>query len=364
MIEVKVSYHVLAGEWLCQPLAGLQMLFKKKEINLKVDIHLIKKLPHSEYLEIIVSNKYILLDLHDGDTTDDKYYEQFNIIFKRSIDPQVLSKRKEASKFQPYGLNYLSTCKGNPYFSPNANNIWKFFTSKEALIRLTKNLINKYSNYLPINRKTVDLLDYSYFDYIPRKKTIDVLFLTRLWFPYDIFNTENKIKDAFKKHPELIKTYNLDLLRISVIKYLNSQHDLKSVAGISHTSNLLSEHKNLTVNGDITQRRNFISLARESKICVTTTGLWDSIGWKFGEFINLGCVVLTESNVHIVKENLVLNQNYFEFNNLDDFKNKINILLGDNDLLDKVASNNILYACKHLKPDCLMSDILNKFAIT
>ena len=359
MLEVQVSYHVLAGEWLCQPLAGLQMLFNKKEINLKVDIHLSKKMPHSEYLEIYIENKHVLLDLHDGDLIDDKYFEKYDMVFKRSIDPAVLSKRAEPNKFKLYGLNYFTTCSGNPYYSPNFINLCKFFSSKEAFLRLTRNLLNKFGGVLPLNRQTVDLIDDSYFDYYPTQKTNDILFLTRLWFPYDKYNTEEKMQAAFIQHPELFKTYKLDLLRISVIEYLNSQSAFKSVAGISYTSNLLPKHKKLVLNDTVTQRKNFISLARSSKICVTTTGLWGSVGWKFGEFIHLGCVVLTETNVHMVKENLIEEENYFEFNNLDEFKNKVNTLLTDSKLLDKVSDNNVLYTCKHLKPDCLMLEMLN-----
>lgn len=359
MLEVQVSYHVLAGEWVSQPLSGLKMLSDKNEINLKVDIHLNNKIPHSEYLEIYIENKYVLIDLNDGDLLDDKYFEKYDLVFKRSIDPVVLSKRAEPNKFKLYGLNYFTTCPGNPYYTPNSSNFYKFFTSKQAVVRLTKNLLTKFGSVSPFKRQTVDLLDYTYFDYYPAKKTNDVLFLTRLWFPYDIYDTEEKIREASIQHPELITTYNLDLLRISVIEYLNSQSAFKSVAGISSTPNLLEKHKKLVLSAETTQRKNFISLARKSKICVTTTGLWGSIGWKFGEFIHLGSVVLTEKNLHMVKDNLVQEENYFEFNDLDEFKDKINRLLADSELLDKVSENNILYTCKHLKPDCLMADMLS-----
>ena len=219
MLNVKVSYHVLAGEWISQPLTGLQLLLKNDVIKLSVDIHQKRKIPHSQYLEIYFDNKRVLLDLHDGDLTADKYYRNYHLIFKRSIDPYVLNKRAEPNKFKLYGLNYFTTCMKNPYYNPKFFNLLNFFTSKAALFRLSKNLINKYSNILPIKRQTVDLLDYNYFEYYPVKKTNDVLFLTRLWFPYDTFNTEEKMQRAFLEHPTLKKTYDLDQLRISVIEY-------------------------------------------------------------------------------------------------------------------------------------------------
>ena len=123
---------------------------------------------------------------------------------------------------------------------------------------------------------------------------------------------------------------------------------------------MLPLHQNLVLPTTVTQRRHFIHLARESKICVTTTGLWDSIGWKFGEFINLGCAVLTECKVHLVSDGLLEGRNYFEFKGLEGFKNKINMLLKDAELLEIVSENNILYSNKHLKPDCLMLEILDE----
>ena len=61
----------------------------------------------------------------------------------------------------------------------------------------------------------------------------------------------------------------------------------------------------------------FLNIVKSSDICIATTGLHKSIGWKFGEYIAASRAIITEPLYYEIPGELKRGSNYLEFRNVE-----------------------------------------------
>ena len=110
----------------------------------------------------------------------------------------------------------------------------------------------------------------------------------------------------------------------------------------------------------MTKRENFLNEVKKSSICITTTGLFDSIGWKFAEYIAASRAIVTEPLCYELPGNISKNRNFLEFKNPTELIKSINILLNDSLLLKNMMEANYDYYKKYVQPDKLIYNTLLK----
>jgi hypothetical protein len=68
----------------------------------------------------------------------------------------------------------------------------------------------------------------------------------------------------------------------------------------------------------LTNKRHYLELVRSHAVCIATTGLHGSTGWKFSEYVAAARGIVTEPLRYEVPGDFKSEQNYLEFTNEDE----------------------------------------------
>lgn len=254
---------------------GFALLQKKGIVQLKVKR--VSNPPTNPILTVIVNEKYKLIyDVLDGlnwikgsEKDNLQYFRRIecDFYFKRSYTMDLLRYCSEARKVYPLGLNYSFNIEGN--FLKGV---------REILIELVRKnpLLSQYY------KKTV--FHEQEFEYYPIKhQNTKILFLARLW------NPNNVVSDRLK-----IERREINQSRIELIKACRKQFGDSFFGGLHGDDYSRKIAKELVIDPKFTRKERFLSLIKQHNICIATTGLHGSIGWKFGEYIAASRAIITE----------------------------------------------------------------------
>ena len=269
--------------------------------------------------------------------------------FKRSYDSELAAKiGEEGRKIHPLGLNYDVTSPNNimdnKLLSPKAliKHIIKSNASLSSIFKAEPNSRFYYQNFeaLPI--------------YDTNTKP-GILFLTRLWDPDDpillLETPENRIliSDAIKA---------INNTRVELIKYCQSAFGERFIGGLFADQFSNKCHPELIAPSHVTKKSNFMSLVKTTPICVATTGLHNSIGWKFGEYVAASRAIISEPLNYSLPGDFKVDANYLEFKTVSEFKDKIEQLDGNPALINNMMHNNYLYYHSYVQPEMMVANAL------
>ncbi|MEB8329859.1 hypothetical protein OO009_10880 [Flavobacteriaceae bacterium KMM 6897] len=295
-------------------------------------------------LHVTIDNKYkVVYDTLDGlnwiNGSIEKNLEYFDknlnadFYFKRSFSKQLLKYDTENRKIYPLGLNYYFQAEGNYPQSP-----------KEKIKDVLKHnsIIAKFYN------KT----SFAHFEYenfpIPNKDK-KILFLARLWNPDDETNEHAKtLRERINKN------------RIDYIKVCKKEFGDQFVGGLQKDDFSSKHAKDLTVVNSLTRKENFMNLVKSTNICIATSGLHNSTGWKFAEYVAASRAIVSEPLEYDLPGNFSQNKNYLIFQNENELISNINYLMQENDRLYEIMRNNFHYYNNYLSPDKLVLNTILK----
>ena len=313
---------------------------------------------HNSIVEVKIGDKTIAYDMADGYQSIhrldvwDKELERLDCYFKRSCDSRRHTGMKNAGKIKPLGLNYLCSCKGNPYdrFISEGNSVGDF---------------KKYLVYLKSRRSNI--YDYKIFESNNRHyDNYKLLFLTRLWdssgiSPEGIKNTYPYFTDAQAKTEAEKWKSSLDKAtkdRMEYVKALREVYSDKAIAGVAADSFSEKLCPELIVDTGFTERRRYLEEIKKNYICITSEGLHQSIGWKFAEFIAAGKAIVTEPLAYETVGGLEKKQNYLSYNDTDSLLNACDFLMKNVDAVHSMEKKKAEYYRNHLSPDKVVLDSL------
>lgn len=319
-----------------QIITGFKLLQKRGEISALTIIKkysLLDSMPNEHIIECIVDRKIrIAYDTHDGFYFDNKeerdkynkYIKTVDYYFQRSYNEEENSVLKEPYKIFPLGLNYFVTCPDNPLTKIDfkSKNLHDFLSS-----------IQRYSYAKKIYPENFEE------KVIDSKGHPQILFLTRTW--------ENSPKE-------------INEFRASSIRLLKKKFGNHVIAGFKPTAYAKANFKDCLVPNIITKRKNYLQLVKESDICITTTGLHRSIGWKFAEYIAASKAIVTEKLNYSPGPELKANVNFFEFDTSEELINQVMKLVNNKNLLNDMKKSNQSYYNMFLKPDVMILNSLKK----
>lgn len=308
-----------------QIIQGYIMLAEAGKISL--DIINIDDMPNALVIANINNKKVIYDTLDSYDNIFHKYLDNCNIYFKRSFDSKNINDIKDSikdnMKFYPLGLNYA--------------------------VDIDRNyLINKNINSDILNNR--DYFKHTEFEYKENiKYEYDICFLTRLWDP------ESSEVGIHEKREERNKINNI---RVDCLNELKQKYGSNGIFGLSKDEYSFKKNKELVLSNTVTDKKSFLDIVKKSKICVCTTGLHNSIGWRFAEYIAAGKVIITEKLNSELPGDLIENKNYLQFETKEELFNNIERLINDQSLQKSIEENNKKYYRKYLKPDKLVENTL------
>lgn len=326
-IKCHLILHSKMGH-LNQLYSGFIELSKKGLIDLTIE----NKVHTKEYiLEAIINDKFRVV--YDAFDEGWKYSSDISIndadyYFKRSYDSSIHKRISE--KIKPLGLNY------NVY-SSNGN----VFGKKEILLNYIKKIIkNKKSNF--------------YFEDFECEPNITnnpkICFLTRLWDP-----------DAYEVENEKVRLDRIEIneFRANCIRACKKEFGESFIGGVEDSEFARKNYPDCIVEDkSITDRYNFMNIVKSSDICIATTGLHKSIGWKFGEYVAASRAIVTEKLHYEIPGEFKSGINYLEFSSAYELVDSINKLMKDNVFRYKMMQNNHDYYVKYVRPDKLIMNTL------
>ena len=315
--------------------AGFDMLNKQGIINLKYK----KKSGNhlKPIIKVIIDKKYtVLYDTLDGlNWTEGSLNE--NLAYFSKIEADFYFKRSYTEKLKsinnnlriyPLGFNYFID--HNHIFNDSIKNVIKnsFFYKK---LKPWKSTINSELLQKPIIKG----------------KTNQIIFFSRLWSPETDSNLKNQEELNY-----------INNSRINAIRKCKEEFGNIFIGGLLNDKYARKLAPDLISNPSQTNKINYLKNVEKSTICITTTGLHDSIGWKFGEYIANSKAIISEPLKYSVPGNFNSGKNYLEFNNENELVNNLNLLLKDNKLIDNMMKNNFDYYNEYLRPDKLILNSL------
>lgn len=319
MNKIKVLLYVNALAHNRQIIAGFRMLEASGLIDLKVVNDY--KLPNA-FAKAIINNKTIIYDTRDGGNKE-SYFDsellQCDIYYKRSFN-KIVAENKSL-KIRPFGFNYMTDYD------------MKYIPIKYRVKEKIQSYINPYANVSQ---------NYSFFECEPKVSANEIIFITRLW-DYDINDKET-----------LDEKKEINEFRVECILKSKKEFGDKIITGISNSKLANEYYKDLIISRNITKKENFIKTLHNSNICIATTGIRKSIGWRMGEYIAASKAIVTEKLHYDVSGNFEKEKNYLEFNTSDQLIENIYKLIDNKEKMIDMMNANRKYYISYLRPDSLI----------
>ncbi|MEX6161505.1 hypothetical protein AB6G16_07385 [Proteus mirabilis] len=315
-LSFKYSHHI------SQYIYGFLLLSKNNIIKLS-NIDKDTNITGAQHiLRANIDGKKIIYDANDGDHIDRGFfsipdYEWCDLYFKRSYSNQLA---EQFPKCRPLGFNY---------------EIKPFYGMIDCFFGNIRRLMGK------------EIIKHTDLEIIPNvSNNPKILFLTRLWEPNPIKDNASKIELEYYN-----ETIQLNKVRMDALNMIHTQFNEKSTIGINDIPYSRRMAPDFILPKEKTHRRNFINMMKEHEICITSTGLHKSTGWRFGEFVAASRAIISEPLNYVVPGNF---DNYLPFNNIEELYLAIEKLVNDKELRYDMMKRNNIYYNNYLKPDRLI----------
>lgn len=291
-----------------------------------------------------INGKNVIYDTLDGlNWIDGKSLEEniqyfatnnFDIdyYFKRSFTEDLYPYINNRFQYYPLGLNYDI----HSIYSPLSLN-----KIKEKILR------NKITEYF-FGKRYFVAEDFVQAPIINSESKI--LFLVRLWDP-----------TPYRGSYLYDEWMQLNMKRIAYVKKCREKYGEQFIGGIKQDEfSMKMCSPDLILPETMTRKQRFLEEVKKSNICIATTGLHNSIGWKFAEYVAASRAIVTEPLNYRLPGNIAEESNYLEFIDEESLIKSIDRLLSDRTLLLKMMRCNHNYYLNNMQPDKLILNTLLK----
>jgi hypothetical protein len=274
----------------------------------------------------------VYYDTFDGPDLNTQALEDVDFYFKRSLDDGA----NTTAKVFPLGVIYPVSSSAFDMFKMRRD--LNFGTMRARVRTTVKSLITR-------NQPTVhDLESLPHFRLAPR-----VLFMTKVYDP----------RASLRLSRDTLEPLNS--MRANCVRSLRRELGNSFFGGIAPDDFALEYCPDAVIQDSRAfTRRHYLSMLRRFPICVATKGLWNSIGFKFAEYIAHSKAIVSEPLDYRVPGNLGRNSNYLEFTTPDECVESAQRLMDDARLRQSLMLNNYRYYQLYVKPETL---VLNTLAI-
>jgi glycosyltransferase involved in cell wall biosynthesis len=174
------------------------------------------------------------------------------------------------------------------------------------------------------------------------------VFLARTWDPAEL--------------PDMVRGYvdELNDTRAACIRLLRKRFGERFFGGLARSAHALARYPDCVVDADIsTRRRDYLARLRGYSICVATTGLWDSIGWKFAEYLAFGKAIVCEPMKFELPGPMAAGRNFLEFTTPEGCASAVGELLENSAARERMMADNAAYFAEFGAPDAVVARALH-----
>ena len=362
MIKCDIFIHS-TSEHISQLCTGFAVLAAQKKIRLSYNLSPYKRYGKQPFKDthpyalqgmfVVIDNKItIFYDTTDGENVLTEALEVADIYFKRSYRKDAISDAYKDKVF-PLGLNYeLHTDKFTKL------EIGRFFLNPR-IHKSPKHMVKSIIRILHLKYQPTPSNMYAAPEPLREPK---VLFMARTWDPESYpagFTAENA-----ERWKQICNEINQT--RASVIGLLRKNLGDRFYGGFSPSDHSIKHFSPyLLQDARASAKEDYLRILRDYPICIASTGLYNSIGWKLGEYVAFSKAIVSEKLYYEVPGDFSKDKNYLEFETADQCVAQTYTLLEDKVKRAQMMENNYQYYQDYLSPDKLIWRTIEKsFALT
>jgi len=356
MLQVKV-YPDISSNHMSQIYAGLYELQASGKINLKFTRRCPSSVRHYNRHTLWIeaedlkngSTRKLCFDMGDYCAINSIHrLKECDLYFKRSYHRSSIDKLpiNLRAKIFPYGLNYAcrsqyekSMLRRSFIYHIVNKSLFKspFVSLKDISKQYAKALISRYG--LNVHIQPPLIRDFELKPDEPAKEQI--LFLTRVYSP----------DEAPGVPPGQLK--DLNEMRSNIIRVLKKSFGDYFIGGIAR-SEFAKKYYPDCITSEDTGKKNFMNLVKRCLIAVTTTGLYNSTGWKLAEYMAASRCIVSERPIYDLPVPLQEGRHYMPFSTPDECVKACEELFNDQDLAIRMRRNNHDYYSNEIHPSALL----------
>ncbi len=296
---------------------------------------------HAHLDAVIEGKTRIHFDTHDSEEIATCELDDCDLYFKRSYLPTLVATLppEQRSRIEPLGLNYRVLPSSIDWFAAQRA-LWLRDTPVARMLKEAFDARNR-------------------FGYKPRADGMEapvelgaaprVLFLAATYDPHD---------DPARSQDKNEDRISINETRARCIRLLKGALGERFTGGFANTAFARKRYPDLIAPDSLTTQASYIATMRSHSICVATTGLHGSIGWKLAEYVAFSKAILSEKLVFGVPGDFGPGRNYLEFGSPEDCAAGAVRLVEDRDLRERLMLSNAAYYRDFLRPDALVGNAL------
>lgn len=306
----------------------------------------------------------LLFDTNDGfywihDSLDrnigyfsERILPRFRYVFKRSCDPHMVGRFGDAAaKFQPLGLNYDVTS------SCNAMDRRYYGWRDQMKKRLKRSaVLCRALGSVPDRLFHIENFEHPPLPQPPERPP-RILLLTRLWDPVgeEVESVASTVRESGARDRN-----SINRVRIECLEACRAAFGGHFIGGLSDTPYARRMAPQLIAAAGMTDKQSYMQLVKTSQICIATTGLHLSTGWRFGEYVAASRAVVSEKIHDDLPGDFRVGRNYLEFSTAEELVGAIRGLIRDRSLMSSLMWNNYCYYRAYVRPESLVLNALLK----
>lgn len=293
------------------------------------------------HLIVEVDGMRIGYDVHDAGEVPEDLLANVDVLFKRSWEQAFVEACSAPGNVLPLGANLW--VHANP---PDWRALHRagMYRGSEALKRVIRALgIDRLFGDGVFTPRWSDLTAKPPVDLAPR-----VLFLAEAWDP-------DEAPTAHTAAERIV----INAARAACMRALRERFGHKATCGFRNTAFARREFADLAVSdGNLTRKRNYLQLVRRHPICIATSGLHRSTGWKFAEYLAMSRAIVSEQLHMRLPGPIAAGSHYLEFDDAESCVAAVARLFEENGQRQALMKAAAAYAMHHVRPDSLVAESL------
>ncbi|MEQ8857296.1 MAG: hypothetical protein RIC56_01490 [Pseudomonadales bacterium] len=282
-----------------------------------------------------VGGRMVCFDMRDTAEIDLRFLDEVDWYFKRGFECSTVSSLGDRGRrIRPLGLNYDVWDDGVDWPA-----VWRLAQGTGSVGSCARRLglDVKFQPRMRVFERDVRV------DLPPR-----VLFLTRVWGASRWNDSQASRRDRDQ----------INESRIACVRALKAELGAAFVGGLAPTDLARKMAPDLICPAEVAAKPTYLRLVKKTPICVTTTGLHGSNGWKLGEYVAMGRAIVSEPLRHEVPGDFAAGKNYLPFSLPDECVGAVVALMENRGLRTQMMLRNLDYYRNVLRPDALVRNAL------
>jgi hypothetical protein len=312
----------------------------KELINAFSEQHL-KQHYQSCFIAEIDNKTTVAFDMHDSYEINPYLIEHCDFYVKRSYEPSYIEFLKLTGKCIPYG----------PFYEVYSNQFDPFLLQRGFNINLEwKRRIRSMMRAFPLLDKITTMPRETKLSVITPKKSDKIIFSVNMHDPYD---NPSRSQENIDRRIELIEQ------RADIVRALRKEFPKQFIGGVKDNAVAKKFAPDCILQDpDFFKKENYIQNLQQAAIGISSQGLFNSIGGKFGEYLALGKAIVTTPLDYCQGDGLSEGDNFLTGQSTDQLVEQCVKLASNKRLISEMSIKNKHYYNTYLKPDIKIKNVL------